>query len=337
MSTLDLAGRLQRFILRSSLKLGPSLRRRIAGRPPVNDRGIRLAEDLHWLVWLDRRLAEDPRRSPGKARAEMESGALIVGARDCQPPTREQTLAGRPIRVYGSTGPLLVYFHGGGWVCGSRESHDSVCRRLCTEGGWVVASVDYRLAPEHPFPAGLQDTLEVLREALAHPEALGVDPGAVVAGGDSAGGNLVAAASLVLGGAGEPTPQMLWLVYPALDTRLLTESIRTFAEGFMLTRDNLDWYLGHYAPDVDDPRASPLLGDLSLLPPSVVVTAGFDPLRDEGELLAGRLEELGVPVVHVQASDQIHGFVNMDGLFPSALREFRRSIKALDALRALLD
>jgi acetyl esterase len=210
---------------------------------------------------------------------------------------------------------LLVYLHGGGWVLGDLDSHDEPCRMLCRHAGIHVLSVAYRLAPEHPFPAGVDDAVAALRWALGAAESLGADPARVAVGGDSAGGNLAAVAcqQLVLTGAGLG-PALQVLIYPSTDLAGRTRSAELFADGFFLTARSRRWCEERYAgPEVDraDPRISPLrAADLTSLPPAIVISAGFDPLRDEGEAYADALREADVPVVSHRARDLIHGFLN---------------------------
>ncbi len=298
---------LQRRLLLQILRLPAPVRRRLFGAPPVGDRGQRMDPDLAVMVALERRLPQ--------VRAE----------------SRE--LAGRPCRLYRAPGTpraLLVYLHGGGWVCGDLDSHDRVCRRLADEAQRAVLAVDYRLAPEHPFPAGLDDAVAVLRHVLEH-QLPGVAPGLPVEiGGDSAGGNLAAAACLRLRGRGRQPARQL-LIYPALDLRMLTVSHRTLGHGFLLEEADLRWYRDRYGcTDFFDWRCSPLLADsLAGLPPAIVVTAGFDPLRDEGQQYADRLERAGVPVCRLHEPGLTHGFINMDGVIPAADRAFSRISEAL--------
>jgi acetyl esterase len=231
-----------------------------------------------------------------------------------------------PVRVYRNprdVGPVpaIVYYHGGGWVVGDLDTHDAVCRILAAQSGCVVASVDYSRAPETPFPAPLDDALAAFRYVRAHPEQFAALPGAVAVMGDSAGGNLAAAVSLVCRDEGA-APVAQCLIYPATDLRLATGSVAELATGFLLTKQDLLWYRDKYLPDPDlvhDPRVSPLLADdLSGLPPTYIWTAGFDPLRDEGLQYAQRLAESGVPVTADCHDDQVHGFFGM-GLLPGGL------------------
>jgi acetyl esterase len=230
--------------------------------------------------------------------------------------------------------PLLVYLHGGGWVIGDLDTHDNVCRFLAREAGVSVLSVDYRLAPEHPFPAAADDALAAFRFAVANAAELGADPEAIAVGGDSAGGNLTAVVSQLAAADGGPVPAFLLMFYPVTDLSKKSPSYRLFPEGFYLTEADMDWFRGHYLPDEEcaaDPKASPLLAeDLSGLAPAYVATAGFDVLRDEGEEYVRRLRAAGIPVAHRRHEGLIHGFVNALGI-----GHFTRSalLEATGALR----
>ena len=213
----------------------------------------------------------------------------------------------------GSTVGVLVYLHGGGWVVGGLDSHEGVARALCRRGGFAVLAVDYRLAPEHPYPAPLQDCLAATRWAA------GRFPGVAV-GGDSAGGTLAAAVSLALRDEGLPLAGQV-LVYPATDATLSSPSYASVGEGLGLTEGDMRWYWEQYAQDAD--RADPLLSpagapDLTGLPPAVVFTAEFDVLRDEGDAYAQRLREAGVTVTGRQVPGLTHGFLGQGPLVTAA-------------------
>lgn len=243
---------------------------------------------------------------------------------------------GVPVRIYrpddsDAPGPALVFFHGGGWVVGSIETHDGITRALANRSGCVVVSVDYRVAPEHRFPAAIDDALSATRWVLANAAELGIDPGRVAVGGDSSGGNLAAVVARRARDAGIPLAFQM-LVYPVVDHSFDTGSYSEFAEGHSLTREGMHWYWSHYlgAGDGGDPDASPARErDLAGLAPAFVATAELDPLRDEGESYARRLEEAGVPTVHVRYNGMIHGFLRM----PAAIN---RAADALDDLSAAL-
>jgi acetyl esterase len=228
---------------------------------------------------------------------------------------------------------LLVYYHGGGWVAGDLDTHEAPCRFFARESGMAVLSVDYRRAPEHRFPAAVDDALAAFRWASAETARLGVPPERVAVGGDSAGGNLAAVVSLLTAREGGPRPSAQLLIYPVTDLSEKRPSYRLFAEGFFLAERDMDWYRRQYLPDEAaalDPRASPLLApDLHDLPPAVVLTAGFDVLRDEGEAYARRLAEAGVPVTHRRLPGQIHGFGNATGVSASAREAMGEAARAI--------
>ncbi|HEX5660037.1 MAG TPA: alpha/beta hydrolase [Polyangiales bacterium] len=213
--------------------------------------------------------------------------------------------------------PLLVFFHGGGFALGDLDTHDAPCRALCAEGNLHVLSVEYRLAPEAPFPAGLDDAYAAFRWAQQNAERLGADPRRIAIGGDSAGGNLAAVITLLAKERGDPLPALQLLLYPAVDSTRDSASIDSFAEGLFLSRADIHWFRDAYigAHDRSDWRVSPLLAkDLSGLPPAIVLSAGFDPLRDEGEAYARALEAAGNRVVLKRFPQLIHGFINLGAL-----------------------
>ena len=236
-----------------------------------------------------------------------------------------------PLRVYRPAGvpattplPAYVYFHGGGWVIGDLETHDVLCRQLTAASGASVISVDYRLAPEHKFPAAADDAWSATRWVVAHAGELGLDGRRLAVGGDSAGGNLAAVVALMARDAGGPAIALQVLIYPVTDVMAETRSYNDFAEGYMLTRDSMRWFTAHYLTSKDDARdwrVSPLRApSLAGLPPALIVTAGFDPLRDEGEIYAGRLRDAGGTVDYVCYGGMIHGFVGMGKLIDTAQR-----------------
>src|SRR3954454_13363797 len=213
-------------------------------------------------------------------------------------------------------GPLLVYYHGGGGVEGSAATHEPSCRLLAHLAGVRVLSVDYRPAPEHPFPAAADDALAAYRDARARVAELGADPARIAVGGDSAGGNLAAVTALALRGEAD-APAFQLLIYPGLDMSRKRPSRLRFGEGFVLTEENMTWYEDQYVPDHGrraDPRVSPMLEpDLAGVAPAHVATALADPLRDEGEEYAARLLDAGVPVA-LYRHPQIHGFFNVTAM-----------------------
>jgi acetyl esterase len=218
---------------------------------------------------------------------------------------------------FSAPGPGLVYYHGGGWTLGDLDTHDQTCRFLAQRSGVTVISVDYRLAPEHPFPAPVDDAIAAFGDIHAHAADHDIDPGRIAVGGDSAGGQLSAVVSLVTTREGGAAPAFQLLIYPAVDGTREWPSYALFGEGYFLTQGNMRWYWDNFAPegvDRSDPRLSPLLADdLTGLPPAYVATAGFDALRDEGEAYAARLREAGVAVTLRRHPGLVHGFVNMVG------------------------
>jgi acetyl esterase len=223
-----------------------------------------------------------------------------------------------PLRLYRPTTdaalPVLAFFHGGGWVVGDIDTHDTVCRHLAVVGKCAVVSVDYRMGPEDKFPAAVDDCLAATEWVAANAGTLGIDPSRVAVGGDSAGGNLAAVISLLARDRSSPRLSAQLLIYPATDARMGHASINQFAEGYLLTRSTMRWFYEQYlrAPgDREDWRASPLLAaDFAGVAPAYVITAGYDPLCDEGDAYARRLEEAGVSVLHRRFDGQIHGFAS---------------------------
>jgi len=228
------------------------------------------------------------------------------------------------MRVYrpvaGEVMPALVYFHGGGWTIGDVDTHDALCRQLALGARCVVFSVDYRLAPEHPFPAAVADCFAATRYVAEHAGELEVR--AIAVGGDSAGGNLAAVVSLLARDAGAPAIAFQLLVYPATDQRCATPSHERNAEGYLLTRDAIQYFRRHYLPherDWSDWQASPLLAKSHAdLPPALVLTAGYDPLIDEGRAYADKLRAAGVAVDYREYADMVHGFVLFGGVLDTA-------------------
>lgn len=223
-----------------------------------------------------------------------------------------------PVRLYTPVGatadalPALVFFHGGGWVIGDLESHDSVCRSLANASGCKVIAVDYRLAPEHPWPAAPDDCFASVKWVAAHADAIGVAAQRISVGGDSAGGNLAAAVTLRARAAEGPHIAFQLLIYPALDASMGSASTDENGEGYFLEKAGMEWFYSHYIPagtDVKIPDISPLYADdLAGLPNAYVVTAGYDPLRDEGHDYADRLKAAGVTVTYANYPGMVHGF-----------------------------
>jgi acetyl esterase len=233
-----------------------------------------------------------------------------------------------PARLYaphagGAALPVVAYFHGGGWVQGDLETHHGLCARLAKHAGVLVVAVDYRLAPEHKFPAAVEDCLAAYLWLRSHGRDLGADPARVAVAGDSAGGNLSAVVSQLAAAGGTPVPTCQALIYPAVDFSLETHSHRELADGHVIPRDRIAWYTEQYLrteADKADLRASPLRAQrLAGQPPAMIVTAGFDPLRDEGKAYGDRLREVKVDVVHREYPGQIHAFVSLTKAIPQGM------------------
>jgi len=237
-----------------------------------------------------------------------------------------------PLRLYRPSGvqagaassalPVLVYFHGGGWVIGDLDTHDTLCRELANGSGSAVVSVDYRMGPEHRFPAAVDDCIAATRWVATHASRLGLDVARMAVGGDSAGGNLAAVVAIAARDAGDLALRFQLLIYPATDQRRGAPSHASNGQGYLLTRDSIAYYHDHY---IDDPkhdldwRASPLLhADLANLPPALVLTAGYDPLRDEGLQYAEALTGAGNRASYVCFERQIHGFITMGRVIDEA-------------------
>jgi acetyl esterase len=332
--------------LRFVCGLPPGVQRRLFGPPPQID-GQRLASDVHALVRIVS-LARGTHLSEGadlaEARAQRRQEAEIVAHRPPLPMARVEeveipgpggTIAARLYVPPSSPAPpgLLVYCHGGGWVIGDLETHDSPCRFLAAHAGAQVLAVDYRLAPEHLFPAAAEDALAAYSWARDNAGRFGVEPERIAVGGDSAGANLAAVACLLAREEGAPVPAMQLLIYPVTESSRELPSRRTFAEGFILARRDMDYYEDRYLPpgvDRSNPRVSVLQADdLAGLPPAYVATAGFDPLRDEGEAFALRLREAGVRVALRRHPGLVHTYANLTAICPSARHAMLEAAGAL--------
>jgi acetyl esterase/lipase len=290
--------------------LPPPAARLLAGRPVVID-GQRLDPEMQFGMRLVALSERGGPSTPAAARADLAGSVrrvvlpLPIGSVEA---LRVGAMPGRLYRPRAGSGGLLVFFHGGGFVVGDLDTHDAPCRFLAERSGAAVLSVDYRLAPEHRFPAAVDDALAAFAWAREHAAELGLDPARIAVGGDSAGGTL----ATVVARLADPAFQLL--IYPGTDWNAQTYSRRRFADDFLLTAEDIAFYREHYLPDdaaALDPRASPLLAeDLAGSAPAYVVTAGFDPLRDEGEEYARKLAAAGVRVALRRQEALIHGFVN---------------------------
>ena len=291
--------------------------------------------------------------TPGEARAQFEAGMRARLEAFPAPPVaavEDRELPGPagpiPVRVYRDRRPddgppplrpVLAWFHGGGHVIGSLDTHDTIARNLCREAGCMVVSVDYRMGPEHPFPAAVDDCFAVVRWLAGHGGRIGADPDRVAVGGDSAGGNLAAVAALLARDEGGPALRAQLLVYPVTDYRCRGASYERYTRGYgALEAESMRWFRRHYlgaaAGAADDWRASPLLApDHAGLPPALVVTAECDVLRDEGAAYAERLARSGTPCEHAPFAGMIHGFFGLLGIAGAAGEAHARAARALRA------
>ena len=287
--------------------------------------------------------------TPVQARARMRQSIPLVEAPEpAGVSTRDEVLPGGiDSRLYSPVGlpapsPGLVFLHGGGWVTGDLETHDRLCRRLAAHGKIRVVAIDYRLAPEHRYPAAVDDALAAFRHVAHEAPHFGIDPTRLGVGGDSAGGNLAAVVARRTRGE-EVTPAVTALIYPSLDTSRSLASHRTFGERYLLTGLQIEWYLAHYLGDVEagakDPDVSPLAAaDPGGLGPHLVTVAHFDPLRDEGLAYARKLAAARVPVKVVSLPTMIHGFTLVGGVSPAALAATEALVVDIgEALRGVLE
>jgi acetyl esterase len=321
----------EHWVLRAGCGLPRPAQRLLFGRPPEAD-GAVLSGEMQAVLRLNELAGGGPLidgLSVEEARAQARAGAAssagpplpLQAVTDLELPGPGGAIAARfyePPGIGIERRPLVVYFHGGGWVIGDLDTHDSACRFIAANAAVTVLSVGYRLAPEDPFPAAVEDCLAGFRWAVGQSERLGVDPARVALAGDSAGGNLAAATALLSRDEGGPAAAMQTLIYPVTDASDRHPSRDRFAAGFLLTGADMDSFEDRYLPpgvDRADPRVSVLLApDLAGLPPTYVATAGFDPLRDEGEAYAGRLREAGVRVALRRHPGLIHSFANMTAI-----------------------
>lgn len=327
----------ERAVTCGVLSLPPAVLRHVVGAPRRSPDGLTMDLQLQVLLWLidALKVPSFTARPVAEARRELDHVAPTLDverARDVAAYDRSVGGAAGPLRarVYvpdavRGPAPGLVYFHGGGWVVGSIESHDRTCRALASRAGIVVISIEYRLAPEHPFPAAADDAIAATRWVLANAASLEMDPAAIAVGGDSAGGNLTAVACQALRHE-ERKPAFQVLIYPGTDMTRSLPSHAMFTEGYFLSKAATDWYLDHYmqpGSDLRDLRASPLFADdLSGLPPALVITCGFDPLRDEGKAYADKMRAAGVEVESVCFEGQMHGVL----MLGAALRDGARML-----------
>jgi acetyl esterase/lipase len=347
------AGRLQSVATNVGMKVIPWLPARalrlLAGGRSVAIDGNTLDPTLQLMLAAQRAVGinglvvdEDPVASRTQARqiALAFAGPQVhVGVSDLSIPGPAGEI---PARHYSPAtaepAPLLVFYHGGGWTIGDLDTHDALCRLTCRDADVHVLSIDYRLAPEHPAPCAVDDAYAAFRWAHEHARDLGAIPGKIAVGGDSAGGNLAAVVSQLARDDGGSLPVLQWLLYPITDLTAQTRSLTLFAEGFLLTKHDMDWfhaqYLGGSGVEPQDPRVSPLLAaSLSGLPPALIATAGFDPLRDEGEHYAAALQAAGTAVDLRSMGSLTHAFANF---FPLGGGSAVATTELISALRAHL-
>lgn len=261
---------------------------------------------------------------PGPDLARVEDASLPGPAGDIPVRLYDPREAGDDKR------PVMVFFHGGGGIQGDLDSHDGLCRKIAAWADITVLAVDYRLAPENPFPAGLDDCVAVLRQVLAGDTPFGLDPARVAVGGDSAGGNLTAASLHVLNQGGEALPKLQVLIYPNVDYRMDSPSFDSLEEAYIIPKERCHFYRELCTPDdpdfhVEDPRVTPLLSPvLAGQPEALVINAGHDPLRDEAEFYSEALTKAGVTVEHVEYRGQIHAFVSLAAAIPQANHAIKR-------------
>jgi len=309
------------------------LSRGLGARPPVNDRGVELDPQCHGLLALEGFVSK-PLDAYGaeRGREEMRRKTWIADVPfEVLHRVEDRSIDGPrgpiPIRIYtprparGSE-PAIVFFHGGGFVVGDLESHDRICRHFARAVDATVIAVDYRLAPEHPLPEGVEDCAAAFRWVYANAPDLGIDAARVAVAGDSAGGNLAAVTCQLMRDEGHPLPCFQLLIYPGTDLTRSARSHETFARGFFLERSTIDWFVAQYVTDPADeidPRGSPLRAEsFEGLPRAHVAVAGFDPLRDEGEAYAAKLQAASVPTTVRCYGSLVHGFFNMGGICTAA-------------------
>lgn len=322
----------QRIVIRKLLSLPVPMLRLMAGGGVVYQGGRTLDARLQYLAAQGRNAPPMTTLSPEQARL-ANTAALTVMSGDLEPgvkvealqiPGPDGVIPGRLYRpeAQDPEAPLMVFGHFGGGVLGDLETCHAFCSILARTARGPVLSVDYRLAPEHRFPAGLEDMLAAYRWGRDNAERFGAPLAQAAVGGDSMGGNFAAAICQELKRAGEPQPTLQLLIYPCVDVACESASMTTYGDAFPLTRAMMDWFMGHYMGPGDspaDPRLSPLRAeDVSGLAPAVVVTAGFDPLLDQGEAYARRLKEAGVPVIYRCYDSLAHAFTAFTGAVPCA-------------------
>jgi len=322
----------QRLLLKGLLSLPTPVLRALSGGGVVYQGGRTLDPRFQFLAAGGKRMPAMSSLTPDEARAGSVAGLSAMAGKP-EPGVRFENLTidgpGGALRLRAyrpadqdPTAPLMVFAHFGGGVIGDLETSETFCQILARIARCAVLSVDYRLAPEHRFPAGLEDVLAAWRWGRDNAARFGAPVGVAAIGGDSMGGNFAAVLAQEMKRSGEAQPVLQLLIYPAVDVASETQSMTTYADAYPLSRDTMTWFMGHYiGADADpaDPRLSPIkTQDLSGLAPAVVVTAGFDPLTDQGECYAKRLKDAGVPVIYRCYDSLAHGFTAFTGAIPAA-------------------
>ena len=321
-----------RFAVKAVMSLPTPILRLLAGGGVVYQGGRTLDPHFQFLTAAAQHLPKLYTLSAAEARAASAQGLTgVAGKREPGVRVEDFTIDGPggdlPLRAYrpadqDPNAPLMVFAHFGGGVIGDLETCDAFCSIIARIARCAVLSVDYRLAPEHKYPAGLEDTLAAYRWARENTARFGAPDGKVAIGGDSMGGNFSAILAQEMKRNGEPQPALQLLIYPAVDVSSETQSMITYADSYPLSRQIMDWFMGHYmGPEVDPAhvRLSPIKEtDLSGLAPAIVITAGFDPLVDQGECYAHRLKDAGVPVIYRCYDGLTHGFTAFTGAVPAA-------------------
>lgn len=271
--------------------------------------------------------------------ADAEAGELaVIRDLDCPGPGGEIRLRLYDKREAREPGPLLLFFHGGGFVFGDLDTHQPFCAEVARQMDLPLLAVDYRLAPEHPFPAAAEDCIAAARWAAASPAALGRQVSGLVTVGDSAGGNLAIVAGLALRDEPAPVPVIAqWPIYPAADPARGYPSYEDFGQGYFLSHEGMAWFDGCYRPDKADWRYSPLLKSQAGMPPTLVQTASLDPIRDQGRAYAAACAEAGVPVVFREAEGNIHGYINLRRAIPSSQEDIDAGVEALKLILKEVD
>lgn len=332
-----------RLFLKLFLSFPDSWKIKLTGGQAIQINGNTLHPDFQLIAWVNRFIPNFNTYKPAKARKVFDNSVKIISNKPIFLPKIETTVIGGmndsiKIRIYNSDPtrdghPILVYFHGGGHVVGNINTHDNLCRYLSYFTPCLVFSVDYRLAPEHPFPGPLNDTVRAYQWIKANAIRLGGNPDKIAIAGDSAGGNLALATAIRLKETNQAAPNFIGMLYPMVDVSKEHASYNTFQDGFLLSRSQMRWFINHHTPNTKDrinPEASPLLySNFKNFPNFYISTAGFDPLSDEGKELADMLRKDKVQVVHTDFPNLVHGYASFADIVPAAWDAIQDFIKYL--------